>query len=496
MGDWGGNVKGYRRKVMRPLFMTMFLVACTALFLWQQVSPASAAASSYSEVEEYIHAQMQAWRVPGVALVIVQDDEIVYVNGFGRADGGGRKVTPDTPFEIGSCSKSFTALAVMQLAEEGKLFLDDTVVKHLPWFGVRDDTHSGSITIRHLLNHTSGLSQSAGTQLMTNLRGLTLQQWVEGLGNTQLDHTPGTAYTYNNLNYMTLALVIEAVSGQTYSAYVEKNIFAPLQMNNSFTGTTAARQAGMSDGHVWWFGLAARSRPSNSDRPDALGAGYLIVSARDLGHYIMAQLNGGVYDGARILSEEGMAKMYQPASLPDGDSPYGFGWVSYRAKDFLTINHNGSSPGFTSSIIMVPERRMGVAVLANTSMHYLNNNLQPAWVMANRVKGMLLWDAPGTVYGEYTRFFRIWNGSFALFSVLILAGLGREIYRWKTGVAPSKSRVSAIAHAVSAVAVLLGLPVAIGISLWLGAFVYMPDAVWWCLLASILLAARAVVSRM
>ena len=119
-------------------------------------------APEFAAIERFVEEEMAAQRIPGLALGIVKDDRIAYLRGFGEADESGRAVTPKTPFIIGSLSKSFTALAIMQLVEAGKVELDAPVQRYLPWFRVADEKASGAITVRHLLNHTSGLSTKTG----------------------------------------------------------------------------------------------------------------------------------------------------------------------------------------------------------------------------------------------------------------------------------------------------------------------------------------------
>src|SRR5215211_2139021 len=120
------------------------------------------ASPSYAEIESFVQGEMAAQRVPGLALGIVEGDRIAYIRGFGKADDSGRAVTPQTPFIIGSVAKSFTALAIMQLVEANKIDLDAPVQRYLPWFRVADEKASAEITVRHLLNHTSGISTKTG----------------------------------------------------------------------------------------------------------------------------------------------------------------------------------------------------------------------------------------------------------------------------------------------------------------------------------------------
>ena len=196
---------------------------------------------------------------PRRGLVIVQNGQVAHLQTFGTTSPG-HAVTAQTPFEIGSCSKSFTALAVMQLVEAGKVDLDAPVQRHLPWFRVADAQASVSITIRNLLNQTSGLpTDAANRQTMVNYSGRTLEDQVRLLQYQPLTAAPGTLYQYSNLNYMTLALVIEAISNLHYGAYLQESIFLPLGMTNSYTDPAVARLHGFSDGYTWWFGLPFRS---------------------------------------------------------------------------------------------------------------------------------------------------------------------------------------------------------------------------------------------
>ena len=132
-------------------------------------------------VDDYITARMETAHIPGLSVAIVQGDQIVYLKGYGQADPSGRPVTPQTPFIIGSISKTFTALAVMQLVESGKVDLDAPVQRYLPWFRVADPEASAQITVRNLLNHTSGLPQKADTFLWTDQDAGVLERSVRYL---------------------------------------------------------------------------------------------------------------------------------------------------------------------------------------------------------------------------------------------------------------------------------------------------------------------------
>ena len=220
-----------------------------ALFLRPAAQAASAPpardAPDFAAIDADVQAQMVEMHLPGLALGIVRRDQIVHLHGFGVADPSGRAVTSQTPFIIGSTTKSFTALAIMQLVEAGQLDLDAPVQRYLPWFRVADAAASAHMTLRELLNHTSGLPASAGYQPIFNVEtgSLALEDGVRSLSTVQLDRPLGASYEYCNANYNILGLIVQSVAGQPYGQYVEDHIFVPLDMQHSFTSLETAQEA-------------------------------------------------------------------------------------------------------------------------------------------------------------------------------------------------------------------------------------------------------------
>src|SRR6266487_934513 len=258
------------------------VLACLLALLALPFTMLSVSAAAHSNepdiarIDAYISAQMQADHIPGVALGLVHNDQIVHVRGFGSADQGGRAVTPNTPFILASVSKSFTALATMQLVEAGKVALDAPVQRYLPWFRVADSVASARITVRHLLSQTSGLPASS---CEPDPATMSLEQFVRGLGTVVLDRPVGSRYNYCNANYNVLGLIVQTVSGQPYGTYIEQHIFAPLQMHHSFALEQEARRDGLAQGHRWLFGVPA---PFDYYEAAAVPAGYLVSSAEDM----------------------------------------------------------------------------------------------------------------------------------------------------------------------------------------------------------------------
>src|SRR6266496_2440543 len=193
----------------------------------------------FEHVKNYLAQVRRGLRLPGLAVGIVKDDQIVYLCGLGAA-APGRAMTAQTPFIVGSLSKSFTALAVMQLVEAGKIALDTPVKQYIPWFRLADAGASSSITVKHLLTHTSGISRYDGRELLAGRGGKTIEQSVRELRGLRLSQPVGAVFQYSNTNYLIAGLVVEVVSGPPFCEYVQQHIFNPLGMQHSYTSESAA----------------------------------------------------------------------------------------------------------------------------------------------------------------------------------------------------------------------------------------------------------------
>src|SRR5215216_1826703 len=316
-----------------------------------QAGSAPPSTPDFAAIDDYIEGKMRELRIPGLALGIVQGDQIVHLKGFGVAGPDGRPVTSQTPFPIGKLSKTFTALAVMQLVDVGKLDLDAPVQRYLPWFRVADEAASAQITIRHLLYHTSGLPTSAGMEyaLKGDDRVDALEQRIRALRSVQLSQPVGQAYEYSNAGYMVLGLLVQEISGQLYEAYMHQHIYAPLEMRQTFTDWIEARAHGASSGHRYWFGMPLPAQLA-TDRAILPAGAHTSASAEDVAHFLIAQLGGGRFGDGAILSAEGIAKMQRPA-LPRADGPgfWAMGWDLVTAiGNVTTIVKLGDSVNFNS----------------------------------------------------------------------------------------------------------------------------------------------------
>jgi len=359
---------------------------------------------SYREIDTYLEQQLARLNIPGAALAIVEGDRIVHLRGFGQARPGGAAPTPQTPFFIGSLTKSFTALAVMQLVEAGKIALDAPVQRYLPWFRVADpqasartpalaperpgsreperapgsrDSAGASVTVRHLLNQTSGLAQTAGMIPLADFddRPDAVERQARALATFTPARSPGAAWEYSNLNYNLLGLIIAAASGESYEAYIRNHIFAPLEMRHSHTAKAAAHGDGLAVGHRAWFGVPIPV-PDLAVPTGSLPSGQLIASAEDVAHYLIAHLNGGRYGDAQLLSPQGMAELHRPAtkaaSMGVEMGAYGMGWFVQETDQGTRVWHNGQTPDFFAYMALLPEQGRGLVLLVNANQMLLN----------------------------------------------------------------------------------------------------------------------------
>ena len=227
------------------------LVGLLALIAWITVWPAHALAqlspldaTTLDRIDAFVESERHASGIPGIALAIVHEGRAAHVRGFGY-DGHGQLITADTPFPIGSLTKSFTALLVRQLIESGQLDVDAPVQRYLPWFRVADTEASARITLHHLLNQTSGFSRADGIAPLLQRSPASIEELARGLAAVSLNRLVGERFEYSNLNFVLLGAVLQTVTGRSWQDLVRKRVLQPLSMTHSYTDHDSARQGGM-----------------------------------------------------------------------------------------------------------------------------------------------------------------------------------------------------------------------------------------------------------
>jgi CubicO group peptidase (beta-lactamase class C family) len=411
------------------------------------------------ELDAFLENTVSNNRVPGLAVALVQDDRIAFLKGYPRG------VTPQTPFYIGSISKAITATAVMQLVERRKLELDAPVQRYLPGFRVADDAASRTVTLRNLLNHTSGMS--GDTRLSPSL-----QEQVRRTGEVAFTAPVGARFQYANQNYRVLAVLIERVSGCSYGEYVREHVFGPLEMRNSLAGS--GPPPGLAQAHGQLFGGPFPRR--ERFEPASQSSGYISSTAEEMAHLLIAMLNQGRYRGQRVLAPEAVAEMMIPP--PGIGSEYGFGWmistvgaVTGSARKDRIVYHGGALPTYHAFAFMLPGKRLGFVYLCN------QNGVLPMVTWAQKLKtatiGMLLADPapPSPNFG--------WMGSLlgvaTLFTLALqLRAIGR-LRRWRLKVA-RKSRLTRWLRSLPDLLIPVALLLGVG---WQYPWRLLPDVTLW-----------------
>ncbi len=333
------------------LIGTLLLSAVPALGIGTVMS----ADSPNDSIEDFIDSALPASAAPGVAYAVVSDGEIASAGARGVGTlGTDTPVTPDTPFVIGSITKSFTALAVMQLVEAGEVELNAEISHYLDVFA---GVPAGAITVTQLLRHTSGYSTGQGNAGHPDATGAKdeIARWVDQLAAMTPAYHPDEKWEYSNANYVILGRLIEVVSGQDYQSYMAENVLKPVGMVHSFVADGEIHED-MATGHVPWFGTKLPVSENRTDRATAPQGG-VIASASDIALYLRMMMNGK----DDVLSAGGKAQMMRPASAV---SPhYGFGWNV--ESDSGAVWHTGVSPGVETLATMIPADNKAVIVLVN-----------------------------------------------------------------------------------------------------------------------------------
>ncbi|MEQ3550048.1 serine hydrolase domain-containing protein [Pseudonocardia nematodicida] len=337
------------------------LLSLAVVIALAAVAVPSAASESRSDVESAVRGYAEANAVPGMVAVVVPSDGAVTTVPHGRTSDGA-PVTADTPFRIASMAKAFTGVAVQQLAEAGRLRLDQPVVELLPDFAVADP-RGDRITVRHLLGHTSGLAL-ADVDEFRQPSPASAAADVEHLRRVPLATDPGTRHEYLNTNYTVLARMIEELTGRSYGDHLHDAVLEPLGMTATVATDRCEEEVpGLARGHVGALGvqIAVPEIPAV-----CTGNGGVVTTAADLTRWLRFQLGDGTTpDGTRLLSAASLRESHTPA--PGTDGRYGLGWSSRTTDDGrVRTLHTGELGTFTSAIELSP-RGTGAFVLTDAA---------------------------------------------------------------------------------------------------------------------------------
>lgn len=316
-----------------------------------------ASSARADKVDDYVKAEMQQRMIPGVSIAVVRNGEIVKAEGYGLANVElNVPATKDTIYQSGSVGKQFTAALVMMLVEEGKLSLDDRIGKHIPeapeiW---------KDITVRHLLTHTSGLSNGLYRKIDMR-RDYTEDELVKEIAALPLDFQPGEKWNYSNPGYVMLGILIHKVSGKFYGDLLQEKIFGPLGMTTARILSEADIVPNRADGYRLVKG-ELKNQEWVSPTLNTTADGALYVTVLDMAKWDAA------LSSEKLLKQSSLDTMWTPVKLNDGkpaEPGYGFGWMIRETHGHRVVQHGGAWQGFTAYIARYVDRKLSVIVLTN-----------------------------------------------------------------------------------------------------------------------------------
>ncbi len=348
-----------------------FLHGCSST----PVKPKSMALGDYEYTKQYmswyIRKEMKARNIPGLSIALVDDQRIVWAEGFGYADKANNvRATPETIYAVGSISKLFTATATMQLAEQGKIDIDKRLQTYLPEFSMKTRfPDAGPITPRNIMTHHSGLPRAFKKGIWSkNPEPLTAL--VNRIKDEYVAYPPNFVFSYSDLGVTLLGAAIQNVTGRDFTAYMDEAVLRPMNMNLSGFSVRTNMKSFLAKGYK--NGKEIGEEKCDRDIP----AGALHSTVLDLSRFMSMVFAQGMSGEHRILKPETLGEMLRPQNtgIPlDLDVSIGLGWMLGSGKRFgiagagVVAEHSGGVPGFLSQLITFPEHRLGVVVLSNSS---------------------------------------------------------------------------------------------------------------------------------
>lgn len=379
----------------------------------------------------WMEGQIEIRGLPGIVVGVVSGDDLVWALGFGHADlAADRPMTTDTRFRMASHSKLFTATALMQLREQGKIRLDDPVTDYLPWFTPKPAAPDDPpITLEHLLTHSSGLPREAGPH-WTDYDFPTADEIRALMADRQAPFSPEVRWKYSNLAYTVAGMVVEEVSGMRWADYLQQNIFNPLGMTASSVDVPDPLLA---TGYGVRMPDGSREVMPFVDARGMASATGLTSTVEDMARFVSAQFRAGPRGGNRLLSTGSLREMHRVRMLETTwTRGQGIGFSVQRVDGKLYVGHGGGYPGYTTNTLIQLDSKVGVIVLTNTNdsnpaqiSQQLMNTVGKAVAAATAVKPVTVaWDP------AWARFAGVYDGGWGMTRVLVMNGRLVAIDPW------------------------------------------------------------------
>lgn len=360
-------------------------------------------------LDTYVNRGLQQWQIPGAAVLVVKDGQIVIAKGYGVKElGTNDKVDANTLFMIGSNTKAFTGTALALLEQDGKLNLEDKVVKYLPDFKMKDEWVTQHLNLLDIVSHRMGLETFQG-DFMYWTSDLTAEEVIQKFGMLTPKYDFRTKYGYTNAGYAIAGKVIEKVSGLTWAEFVKERIFKPLEMKRTVPLSVDFMKAeNIARPHTFVDGKMSVIPIQDIDNLAPCGS--IGSSVNDLSHWVIAQLDSGKYNDQTVIPFSVIQKTRQLLSIqrrvrhPYNNthySLYGMGWAfqDYEGKEM--IMHTGGVNGFVTSVTLIPEEKLGVVVLTNTDQNAFFQSLK--WEIIDAYLGLPYRNYDSTFYAGFVK---------------------------------------------------------------------------------------------
>lgn len=319
--------------------------------------------ASQKHIDKMVETAMKKGDIPGLAILIIKDNKIFLNKGYGYANIEKKaKVNPHTQFEIASNTKAFTGYAILQLAQEGKINLNDKVSTFIPGFKMKYEDKERDITIEQLLAQTSGIPGDITEENRYSKQYDSIENIVNFAKGKRLNHVPGETFEYSNMNYDILGIIIQNVTHQSYTSYIQKHVLAPLKMKHTTFKVNNTKSNNEALGYIWEDNENKVAQPEFNigDTP----AAYMMSSTSDLAKWVQLQIHPTSKSQAKLIRQSHQVLSNSLNSEPNADS-YGSGWF-INTDDHLVF-HTGVLDNFSSQILLNIRKSYGIVVLANTN---------------------------------------------------------------------------------------------------------------------------------
>lgn len=333
---------------------------------------------SIAAMKDRVESMLKMWNLPGVSAALVANGEMVYCDGFGASDiANNLTMNGDTHIPIGSITKTFTAVCLGILADEGKLDWDAPVRNYIPWLELANEETAAKVTARDLMSHRTGMAKYDAHAVFCTKDDR--KQMVEELKYLEMNAGLGEILQYSNQMVMLAGYLVEVISGKTWEEFVQERILDPIGMTEtSFKAEELPEKENISKGYVFTGTdfMETMYLPLRGIAP----AGGIVSTARDMAKYVAFQLGDGTFDGKRIISKEQLDMAHTPQmngtpyfwQLEEvTDCQYGLGWFTDKYRGLNMASHGGNTLGFSALMTILPEKDFGIVLLSNATSNFM-----------------------------------------------------------------------------------------------------------------------------